>query len=280
MKMLERRFKPIESLKQIVENIEESQPIKKEADVAKDIDIKKKKREDSDDNNNTTNKDSYWTDVEWLKLTPPKKQSTKQLSTASDSFTFDSTPTELSKEPPIESSKESPKIPLFVRNEDVFETKDISESLETTIKQSLQTQTRNREGLHQLGSLGRKYVSLLLGDDTDKTIDCVYGVYFDKSGTMFGDKKFDKNDSIIIDNVRYNDTPLYELIFKRLSFEVIFTEDDKQTYKSILLTMNAHRRGHSACNPIMGNKRYKYYTLTSSLRLYLHIKKTIKRVQV
>ncbi|KAL6268016.1 hypothetical protein P5V15_001096 [Pogonomyrmex californicus] len=70
---LQRCFKPIvEPLKQIVEKTEESQSIKKEA---KDFGIKKKqKREDSDDDNDnditTTDKDSYWTDVGWLKLTP------------------------------------------------------------------------------------------------------------------------------------------------------------------------------------------------------------------
>ncbi|KAL6254107.1 hypothetical protein P5V15_014727 [Pogonomyrmex californicus] len=88
----------------------------------------------------------------------------------------------------------------------------------------------------QLGPLERKYV----GDDIDKMIDNMYDIYFDKSGTMLGDKKFDvdKNDSIIIDNVRYNGTSelyelyelyklyelyeLYELIFKRLPDEAIF----------------------------------------------------------
>ncbi|KAL6268287.1 hypothetical protein P5V15_001404 [Pogonomyrmex californicus] len=173
---LERHFKPIaELLKQIVENIEESQSSKKETNIAKDIDIKKKKCEDSDndddDNITTTNKDSYC------------------------SFTYESILKELSKEPP--------KI-LFMRNEDVFETKDVN-----------------------------------------KAIDNVYSVYFNKGGTMLGDKKFDvdKDDSIIIDNVRCNGIlGLYELIFKRLPDEAIFTEDDEQTYKSILLTTNAHRR--------------------------------------
>ncbi|KAL6253546.1 hypothetical protein P5V15_015531 [Pogonomyrmex californicus] len=76
---------------------------------------------------------------------------------------------------------------------------------------------------------------------------------------MFGDKKFDvdKNDFIIIDNTRIGTPGLYELIFKRLPDEAIFTKDDKQTYKSILLTTNAYRRSHSAHNPIMGNKGYK-----------------------
>ncbi|KAL6256704.1 hypothetical protein P5V15_011631 [Pogonomyrmex californicus] len=74
---LERRFKPIvEPLKQIVE---ETHPIKKVANVAKNISIKKKKkREDSDDDDDTitttiTNRDSYWTDVGWLKLSPQSK---------------------------------------------------------------------------------------------------------------------------------------------------------------------------------------------------------------
>ncbi|KAL6253710.1 hypothetical protein P5V15_015525 [Pogonomyrmex californicus] len=112
-----------------------------------------------------------------------------------------------------------------------FETKDGEPSSKTTIKQTLRMQRGSREILHgQLGSLGRKYVGVFLGDDIDKAIDNVYGVYFDKSGTMLGDKKFDvdKDNSIIIDNVRYNGTPgLYELIFKRLPDETIFTEDDK-----------------------------------------------------
>ncbi|KAL6253981.1 hypothetical protein P5V15_011692 [Pogonomyrmex californicus] len=125
---LERRFKPIvKPLKQIVK---ETHPTKKVANVAKDISIKKKKkREDSDDDDDTTttitttttttttttNRDSYWTDVGWLKLSPQSKKRTKQLNTASDSFTFDSTS--------IEPSKELSKIPLFMRNENIFEQK-------------------------------------------------------------------------------------------------------------------------------------------------------------
>ncbi|KAL6257284.1 hypothetical protein P5V15_007103 [Pogonomyrmex californicus] len=95
---------------------------------------------------------------------------------------------------------------------------------------------------------------------------------------MLGDKMFDvdKNDSIIIDNVRYNGTPvLYELIFKRLHDEAIFIEDDKQTYKTyknILLTTNAHGHGHSVHNSIMGNKRYSKYIniiAPTSARIYI-----------
>ncbi|KAL6258141.1 hypothetical protein P5V15_010062 [Pogonomyrmex californicus] len=126
---LERRFKPIvKPLKQIVEKTEESQSIEKEA---KDFGIKKKqKREDSDDDNDnditTTDKDSYWTDVGWLKLMPQskKRRTTKELKAASDSLVFESTPIQPSKDPLKEP-------PLFLQKEDVFE---------TIIKLTLQTQ--------------------------------------------------------------------------------------------------------------------------------------------
>ncbi|EGI58786.1 hypothetical protein G5I_13121 [Acromyrmex echinatior] len=47
---------------------------------------------------------------------------------------------------------------------------------------------------------------------------------------------------------RYDGTPgLYELIFN----ESIYTNDDVQTYRSILLTTNTHRRSHSPNNQLM-----------------------------
>jgi len=85
---------------------------------------------------------------------------------------------------------------------------------------------------------------------------------------MLGDKQFniDKDDSIIINNVRYIGTPgLYELIFKRISNDAVYTEDDGQTYKNILLTTNAHRRNHNVQNSVMGNKRYKYKHIIAPL---------------
>jgi len=63
---------------------------------------------------------------------------------------------------------------------------------------------------------------------------------------------------------------LYALIFKRLLDEAVFTEDNKQTYKSILLT-NAHRRNHSVHKPIMSNKGCKYKYI---IDLFVFIHKT------
>jgi len=45
--------------------------------------------------------------------------------------------------------------------------------------------------------------------------------------------------NIIIDGVRYSGThDLYELIFKRILDDLLYTEDDMHKYKSILLTTN------------------------------------------
>ncbi|KAL6263004.1 hypothetical protein P5V15_001141 [Pogonomyrmex californicus] len=103
-----------------------------------------------------------------------------------------------------------------------------------------------------MGMLGRKYMGALLSGDRQNEIDHVYRMYFDMGGSMLGDKRFDlaADDSVIVGDVRYPGTPgLYELIFKRLSDDVVYTENDKQMYKSILLTTNAYQRGHNALCP-------------------------------
>jgi len=83
----------------------------------------------------------------------------------------------------------------------------------------------------------------------------------------FDDKHIDLNkNDIIIDEKRYPRTPgLYKLIFKKFPDETICTNADNQKYKSILLATNAHRRGHSTHNPIMGNKGHKYKSIIASL---------------
>ena len=49
----------------------------------------------------------------------------------------------------------------------------------------------------------------ILSGDKNTSIDYVYGVYFDDSGPMRGNKAFDmdKDDNIIIDGVKYRGTP-------------------------------------------------------------------------
>jgi len=89
-----------------------------------------------------------------------------------------------------------------------------------------------------LGLLGQKYINMLL--DGQRKDYVYYGL--NENGMMLDDKQFDidTNDFMIVDIVKYKGTPgLYELIFKRISNDTIYTDNDKLAYKSILLTTNA-----------------------------------------
>jgi hypothetical protein len=290
---LEKQFKPIvEPLKQIVENTEKSQPIvedtedpqpikknvivavrrkiKKETNVAKDVKeeanvakkIIKRKHEYSGNNDKL------------FELTPPpRKQRKIQLKGDSDDDDDDSTldSSTFSFEPTFESTPikpQKPPLPFIPEEEDVEMESANESTFETSVREALQL-PEERDALYsQLGPLGRKYVDLLFANDKQNEVDYVYGVYFGKNGMRLGNKRFDisKDDRLIIGKVRYNGTPgLYELIFKRLPDKAIITEDDKQTYKSILSKTNAHRRSWSADNPIMGNKGYKYKHIIAPL---------------
>jgi len=69
----------------------------------------------------------------------------------------------------------------------------------------------------------------------------------------------DDADNIIIDGVRYVGTSgLYELIFKRIPDDLLYTEDDVNKYKSMLLATNAHKHKHQLQRRILSNRGYKY----------------------
>jgi hypothetical protein len=301
---LEKQFKPIvEPLKQIVENTEKSQPITKkvnivedtedsqpikkkvivavkrkimkEANVAKDVKEEANVAKDIMEKANIAKKiikrkHEYSGNSDRLfELTPPPRKQRKKQSNDDDDNTLDSST--FSFEPTFTSTpaKSHELSPFIQGKEEDVEMKDTNKPVfEKSLREALQL-PKERDALHsQLGPLGRKYMDLLFGNDRQNEVDYVYGVYFGKDSTMLGDKRFDidRDDSLIIDKVRYNGTPgLYELIFKRLPDEAIFTEDDKQMYTSILLATNAHRRSHSADNPIMGNKGYKYKHIIAPL---------------
>ncbi|KYN19302.1 hypothetical protein ALC57_08370 [Trachymyrmex cornetzi] len=130
------------------------------------------------------------------------------------------------------------------------------------------TPQRHQRLQSQLGPLGQVYVNTLLIGNARNEINLVYGVYFDENGTTLGNKKFDVNmdDTIIMDGERYKGTPgLYELIFKKIPNDAIYTENDKQTYKHILLTTNDHRRDNNARMPIKSNKGHKYKNIIAPL---------------
>jgi len=155
--------------------------------------------------------------------------------------------------------------PFDFQNEKVFKIGD-DPSLETSVRQVLSTLQDRHRLQSQLGPLGQVYVNTFLTGNTRNEIDRVYGVYFE-NGTMLGNTKFDvdTDDTIIIDEVRYKDTPgLYELIFKKIP-NAIYTENDKRTYKHILLMTNAHRRDNNARMPTKSNKGHKYKNIIAPL---------------
>jgi len=81
----------------------------------------------------------------------------------------------------------------------------------------------------------------------------------------------------LIAGIDYSPSIYYKFyVFKRFP-EAVFTEDNKQIYKTILLTTNTHKRNHSAHKPIMSNKEYKYKYI---IGLLVFIHKTEERMQV
>ncbi|XP_036144224.1 uncharacterized protein LOC118646060 [Monomorium pharaonis] len=152
--------------------------------------------------------------------------------------------------------------------ENVFETTD--DSLATIVRNQLQTSQGRKALQAQFGPLSQKYVVTVLSGnrESDVDIDNIYGVRLENNGMMLGNKHFDvdNEDNIIIDNVRYAGTPgLYELIFKKIPADDIYTDDDLQKYKSILFATNVHRRNYTKDSQLRSNRGYKYKHLIAPL---------------
>ncbi|XP_070527153.1 uncharacterized protein [Cardiocondyla obscurior] len=143
-----------------------------------------------------------------------------------------------------------------------------TEQLVTSIRQQLQTADGWKILQTHYGPLRQKYLGAVLSGKKSVNIDSVYGVYFNDSGTMIGSKRIelDKNDDIFIDGKKYPGTVgLYELIFMKFSNESSYTDIDKQYYKSILLSTNAHKRDYSEQNQVKSNKGHKYKSIIAPL---------------
>ncbi|EGI67287.1 hypothetical protein G5I_04136 [Acromyrmex echinatior] len=94
--------------------------------------------------------------------------------------------------------------------------------------------------------------------NTRNEIGLVYGVYFDENGTILVIKWYGISNKKFDVDTDYKGTPgLYELIFKKIPNDAIYIENDKETYKCILLMTNAHRRNNNARMPIKSNTNTK-----------------------
>ncbi|XP_070158801.1 uncharacterized protein [Polyergus mexicanus] len=261
--VLDRRFRPlIEPLQKIVDN-SSSIAVKNEPASNTDAGIealsipKREKDDDDDDDDDVTPQKRKRSNVRSDRSPTPHKS--KRLDAPLDVPLITYTPS-------ASMRTIQPTMPELFRSQDVFETTD--DSLITSVRNQLQTPEGQETLRDQLGPLGQRYIWPILSGDQESGIDNVYGVYLDKNGMMFGNKRFDVDnaDSIIIDGIRYVGTPgLYELIFKKFPDDVIYTEDDKQTYKSMLLTTSAHKRNHDAHGRLLSNRGYKYKEIIAKL---------------
>lgn len=162
-------------------------------------------------------------------------------------------------------------VPLLQRrNDDVFE---ITNDSVASVRNRLQTMERQESLLNPLEALSQTYIVLSPKRGCSKwrsweqyKLHYVYGVYLDNDGMMLGEKRFymENNDNIIIDGVRYVGTP-GQLILKKFPDNAIYTKDDMQKYKSMLLMTNAHRRNHRAHGQMLSKKGYKYKHIIAPL---------------
>jgi len=113
--------------------------------------------------------------------------------------------------------------------------------------------------------LTRKYMTMFIKDagGRQRTIDHDYGPRFDKSGQtlMVGDKEleFDTDGTIVINDERFKPSEgLYELLFKRIPDSDVYTPEDLNTYKHILMATNAHKKGYDVRNQIRRDSSLKY----------------------
>ncbi|KYN41962.1 hypothetical protein ALC56_03613 [Trachymyrmex septentrionalis] len=60
---------------------------------------------------------------------------------------------------------------------------------------------------------------------------------------------------------------LYELIFKRISDDALYTENDMHKYKSMLLVTNAHKHKYHSQGRLLSNREYKYKHVIAPLML-------------
>lgn len=118
---------------------------------------------------------------------------------------------------------------------------------------------------HFENQLTRKYMKLLMEDagGRNQIIDHDFGPRYDipANNLMIGDKVLDfgPDGAILINNTRYSPTEgLYELIFKRLPSDDLYTDDDLKTYKSILIATNAHKKGYKYHNNLRRDNSLKY----------------------
>lgn len=118
--------------------------------------------------------------------------------------------------------------------------------------------------------LTSKFMLKLMKDvgGVKRVIDNTFGPRFEGNELMIGDHplRFNDDGSIVIANTTYKPTTgLYELIFKRLPNEEVYTDNDLTTYKDILIKTNAHKKQYKFENRINRDTSLKYRHVIAKL---------------
>lgn len=117
------------------------------------------------------------------------------------------------------------------------------------------------ELLSNLNDFGVEYSS--------NNYDNIYGPYINSHNKklMIGNKKMHIDEEYItIGKKNYINTPgLVELIFRKIPDQKLYTNDDEQNYKNILLETNAYRKNFDDNNIVNSNNSIKYVKLIKKL---------------
>lgn len=144
--------------------------------------------------------------------------------------------------------------------------KDLSELVSSPEKLASTTQYINE---YFTNPITKEYMYMFIKDSTDKKlIDYIYGPRYENDTLMIGEKimDFDNKGNIKIGGVNYGKSNgLYELIFKRLPDSTTYDDNDLRTYKSILITTNAHKEGYSFDGKVKSNRGTKYMKIIRPL---------------
>lgn len=155
--------------------------------------------------------------------------------------------------------------------EDVFENEpldpDISTILATEEGQQSATNFVNEQFTN---SLTREYMQMLIKDmgGKNQTIDHLYGPYYDNETLMVGNKalQFDEDGNIMINEKLFPATKgVYELLFKRIPNKNLYSIEDENMYRSILVYTSAHKKGYRQEGKVNRNKSLKYRNIIGKL---------------
>lgn len=236
---LEKSFKPItEPLQQLLKNIKNDTPVKKEYDIKKEHDIDEEISREKE-------------------LSPkiiPENIFNEYLPTHStfleDTYTNINTSDEV--------------------NRTIHEQTDIARDYLQNLSQSI----GYNEYLEEFDALPRMYIDEQIRDTEDK-FDHQYGVIHDMETEKFniGDSElFIVGKDVRVHNITYPGTiGLYELLFKKTP--TTYKPNDLKNYMDILERTNTYRRNYNPKEQIQGTNSFKYLSI---IKPYLLDKRILK----